>query len=362
MAAEREHRRDVVWTAYLVCAVAFATLLLFVDGHYPYEHVTRIVAGTERRPFVFRILMPYLIAGSAHAGDALGFAVSGGPVGELLGEMGVKADHQPICFWTWTWGVATTWATLIATRATFLRCFAAPALAGSLVPLIYLVLARALYADAFWIYDLAAPLMWLLGVELVRRRQLWPLLGLCMVGTLNKETIALVAGVHALSCWRDGRKRMALWSGALLIAGCVLVRLLSMALLDHGRPHTAMDNNLRHHLMDNLKVLASSELLLDPKFVVVLAAGALLLLRGIGRRPPILQNVMAILPIYVVLWLYGGRWWEVRVFNELLPFCSMLLCVNVLEVIRERPVEARAAAPMGADPPEVDGDGRLPDA
>lgn len=50
---------------------------------------------------------------------------------------------------------------------------------------------------------------------------------------------------------------------------------------------------------------------------------------------------MTILPLYVLLWLRAGLWWEIRIFNELLPYLCMLIYVNVLEMVTEKTIEPR---------------------
>jgi hypothetical protein len=333
-------RSDVVWSIYLVLAVIGVFVVLVVDGHYPYEHTAAIIDGSIERPFRYRILVPYLIEATVRVGRGLGLHLTSTGLGHFLQhDFGIRTAHVELALWSAVWGVLLTWATLGLARKMFSECFAVSPLAAFFMPIVYWPFTRALNQDTFWIYDFAAPLFWMIGVRLVMLRKHLAFLAFCAVGVLDKETIALVAVVQFCVLYREGRLRQALVLFGAAVLVVVLVRAVSMVLQDGGRPFSDDDNLMRNFIERNVVQVFRNPMLRSPAFLISFMAGLVLVLRGIRRRPTILQNVMVTVPIYTALWFRGGYFLEIRVFNELLPFLIMLAYVNALELITERHIE-----------------------
>jgi hypothetical protein len=143
---------------------------------------------------------------------------------------------------------------------------------------------------------------------LARDRDLW-LIPLVLVGTLNRETTAMIPAVYLLARWRDRPAREVAWRTGILAASWAVVYFGLMRIYGWREPYTET-------IMWPRNVASAF-----PTLQVVLVYGAIWVLAALGakRAPTIPRRALWLVPPYIGLHYVVAMVNEVRLFLPLAP-------------------------------------------
>ncbi len=143
---------------------------------------------------------------------------------------------------------------------------------------------------------------------LARGRDLW-LLPLVLVGTLNRETTAMIPAVYLLARWREQPARQVIWRTALLAACWAAVYFGLVALY-----------RWRAYYCETVMWPRNTAAFL-PTLQVIMVYGALWVLAVLGakRGPLMLRRAIWLVPPYIALHYVIAMVNEVRLFLPLAP-------------------------------------------
>jgi len=145
-------------------------------------------------------------------------------------------------------------------------------------------------------------------LALARGRDLW-LLPLVFVGTLNRETTAMIPALYLLAKWGQEPPRRLAWRTALLAASWAAVYFGLVALY-----------TWRAYYCDKI-MWPRNAASLFPTIQIIMVYGALWVLAALGARegPPMLRRAIWLVPPYIGLHYMVAMVNEVRLFLPLAP-------------------------------------------
>jgi hypothetical protein len=293
-----------------------------------------MVYGRAPQPFASRVLVPWLIRSAV--------AVTP-PTARTQIEESVRRsltnDGKPVWLYQYPFEftIAKNYLLLFAIGFAFSLWWLArltldvPAPASDVIPIITLFALPGFYGYGSMLYDLPALCLFTLGLALIaaRRFRLYALVFTACV--VNKETALLLALVWAVSEARKLKLRQ-LALGVYLQVGFWLV--VRGALFWYFRNNPGEPIAL--HLFRNAQVLAvpgnwflfrpvTEWLVLPRGFNVFYVLGFIASLFALKRAPQFQKDAYgAVLPIFVLTWLFGNVD-EMRVYYELLPIVALVL-------------------------------------
>ncbi len=143
---------------------------------------------------------------------------------------------------------------------------------------------------------------------LARERDLW-LIPLVLIGTLNRETSALIPAVYFLSRWRERPAKELAWRTAVLVAAWALVY-FGMIAVYGWRPYYCDTVMWPQNIQS-----------VYPTLQLVLVYGAIWVLAALGARqaPAMLRRTIWLVPPYIALHYVVALVNEVRLFLPLAP-------------------------------------------
>ncbi len=281
--------------------------------------IEKFVGVAANKPFVYRVLMPYLLGVVAGLND----------IGDL------KMADVPL-------RILVLFGTMLMLRR-WLRHFVDPLLADIGPLLLGVILPWSFYF--YWPYDFSGILLWTAClVALVEgRRPLYLLL--FALGTLNRETTFFLIGIFAATQWEGlGRRRTLQYVGA----QAAIWSAIFVALRIFIRP--AAGDPVEIQFMDNLVYLTRGYGLGPFEHWMRLLSGLgffwLLAPWHWSRKSLFLRRACWILPAYLLVMLVVARLVETRVWYEWIPIVLALSGQSLMEFARrERKQAALTEAP-----------------
>ena len=276
--------------------------------------IDMMVDGTAEAPFAHRILMPWVLRTLCRVNEV------GDPV---LADLGVR--------------IFILYGLMVLLRR-WMRHFVAPALAD-LSPLLLGIILPGTF-DWYWPYDFAGFFFWTACLLALLERRHWVYLLCFTVGSLNRETTALLIGIFAVTQWEAlGRRRTLLWAAGQGVVFAAIA--LSIRLLVH--PHGG--EFVEVHLLENLWFMAGQNGLgLFENWMTMLSAFGFLWILAPWRwhrKSFFLRRACWLLPVAAVANLVLGRLAEPRLWNEWLPIVMALAAQTVAQFVTEEQLAPR---------------------
>ena len=311
-------------TGHIATGVITVVLATWVTGIFvtqskvntnPLAKLERLMDGTAYRPWVFRQLVPKTVALVDHVTPSYYSAV-----------ISYALLHHPVPFkWLKTMEVAPAMAydVAVAVVISFLcllgyafllhRTAALLFPEDPIIPIVAVVLAFValpphLFVGYFYDFPVllfAAAMIYFLG----RRQYLWYLVAFGLA-CLNKETAVLFVLVFVLEARHDERKRFWRYLALNVALGGLILTL--QRVIYRNNPGSALESSLGYQ-MQNMTSLYSWERL-GTVFVIFL----LVAVRS-SEKPLLLKRALWLLVPFFVLFMWGGRPNEFRVFYEVHP-------------------------------------------
>ncbi len=179
-------------------------------------------------------------------------------------------------------------------------------------------------AGAHFVYDPPALFFAAAALLAMRLGRVHALTVLLALGTLNKETMALVLLAYLLPRFRESMGER--WRFHLAVQSLVVVaaRGLAVALSSPASAEAATNNYLRNYFIENLAGFARDPFLLSYSRTAALIFFVLLVFAGLGRKPALLRQAFPIVLPFLALAAWGSLWGEIRVFYELYPLVFLM--------------------------------------
>jgi hypothetical protein len=302
--------------------------------------VPDMVYGRAHRPFVQRTLVPSAIRAirSGLPRSTLGAirrTVSGPPL-YLPRKLGILG-WEPAFITEYAIAVVMHFALLaafpFALRRLFQALYGAPG-HSYIAPLLATLLLPWFFFDrgTHYLYDFSTLLLFTLALAFLAEERLGPYYLVLVLGTVNKETAALLILVFATTCWERLPRRLFVRHvvAQLVIVGSVLGALNRVF---SGNPGGAVE----WHLVKNLRLMETVPSLSS---LLALMSATLLVFVRLGDKPTFLKRALIVLPPLVVSYLCLGIYGEIRVFYEAYPILFLLAFDNASAALG-RPLTAR---------------------
>lgn len=195
-------------------------------------------------------------------------------------------------------------------------------------------------------WSLLEPGLWTLGLLLIMRERLWALLGVTFLATLNRETgIFLPLLWGAIKVW-DGKgwHRKNGWTFLALLVVSLMTLLGVGWVQGSGDPlHTPGELFLRNVSGPNLgRALLNGTLFLG--------AFWLFAVRGYRNSPEEIRRSAWVIPLYLLVVLVWGVWYEVRLLMPLYPIL-VPMALAIFQPRRMAGVSSRGVGEEGIEPP-----------
>lgn len=291
----------------LLLAFALAVFSLYiklVTWDEPRAGFEQIVNGTAYKPFVYRVLIPWLIRAAG-----------------LIAPVSRRFYAIIIMFLCFIGFIAVIyrlslhyWASI---NIAYLNSFACVLM---LIPL--------MISDNH-VYDMSTLLLSSLALLTMTKRNWRWYLAIFVLGCLNKETFLLFAAVFAI-CFLGILERRTWFR--LLFAQMGIYTVIRLFIM-----HVFRDNPggmLEFHLQQNLLAVYKLPWLIAIYFAIFLMAGILVFVNW-KEKPAFLRRSFLILAIPLgVLYLFFGRLIEIRVFYEAYPAFFLLAIPTLAEVFK----------------------------
>ena len=312
----RRSRLDPRWPLYVVYfgqSWVIARIYWRLTLQLETATIWDMVGGVARAPFQYRILMPWIMG--------LISRVTGVDDVVLI-DVGLRT--------------LVMFGVMVLTRR-WLRHFVHPVLADVGPLLLGTVLLGTLYW--YWPYDFSGILLWTAAlVALVERRYALYLL-LFVIGTVNRETTALLVGIFLTTQWETlGARRALRWAGLqVALFAAIYIGLHALIRPDSG-------GAIELHWLENIGfLLGQNHISAFENWMSLLAAVGFLWLLASWRprtKSSFLIRSCWILPVHAVIIFVTGRLAEPRLWSEWVPVVMALAGQNLMELTRseqERP-------------------------
>jgi hypothetical protein len=261
--------------------------------------LSRLVDGTADRPFVYRILMPFLIRVAIQI-----FPMPATVYASLLIYFSLLGFV--ICIRSFS---ALYWESVMIVDAI-----------GVVAPIMLLPL-------MLWnrhVYDFSTLFLFSLGLKLMAQAKWRSFFLVFILNCLNRETAALLALVFFICFWHRFRDIL-FWK--LLLLQMVVYSGIRFAIMwkFQNNPGGIVENHFRLHLF---------ALQMEPLLVLIhVLFGFLLLILAVWdwKKKPFFprQAALGIVPVLSVLYLFWGIPFEIRVFYEAYPLILLLVLPTI---------------------------------
>ena len=343
---ERSVGRTLVYVLLLLViygAAANFTLVEFIRypglnsaerGFFGENFYGDMLYGTAPRPYVGRVLVPWLVRGAvaitppaarASLARTLGTTLAVTPGMEPFARLGYEFTLTRLLLFGFLLGFALALRRLAQVTVGFTGA------ARDALPVVALFLLPALYGYSSQLYDFPALCLFTMGLLFLAEGRDVLYFATFAVATVNKETAILLALVWLLvRAGKAGRGRLV--GGLLLQCGIWLAIRGGIALLYHGN----QGGDVAWRLGRNIAILASPATYLSFRAVgnwlvlpgglsivyLPLLAWALVALRG---SPPFLRQAFWIaVPLAIAALLFGNID-EMRIYYEFVPVLLLVL-------------------------------------
>ncbi len=299
---------------------------------------TGMITGDAHRPFVTRVFLPWLTRGitalfpaSVHEA-AKTLATSSDFMGSLLGEYNAPSDFALEALISLGLQLLCVQGFAFAFRGLFRKVYKTPALISELTTLVVLLgLAPMLFLG--YLYDLPNLFLSTLGLYCIAAKLKRCYFLVLALAVLNKET-AIVLAVPAILLFWDLQypsfKKVSF--GTLAQLGIFLTLRVPVSLLYRNNPGGFFEAHLADHI----------EMFRDYPVIgiisILIAAGMILLVFHKWRQKPAVA-VLGAAPglLLLVLFMFGGIAFEIRVFYEV--YAAGFLCIISTLMARKMPLE-----------------------
>ncbi|MBC7235327.1 MAG: hypothetical protein H5T69_05755 [Chloroflexi bacterium] len=286
--------------------------------------VLDVVFGRAHRPFVYRVLVPWLVRlllALLPEGIERWFStdiyVAFPLVGQMMDFLSWEREYLPVY-------LAIVFLTYIAIIGFMLSLrwiadqnYRMPRYLLDALPFFSLLILPVFFKrGTHFLYDMPALFLFTLGLACLRAEKHRWYYTVYILGLLNKETMLLLGLVFVL--WHRGRKdRRSLW-------GHAGVHLFLFALIKGGLALLYRDNpgaQAEFRLGENLIFYTYPYW-----FTTVASVVAVVLLIGHRwqEKPLFLRQALWLVPPFLLLYLVMGSWGEIRVFYELFAVLFLL--------------------------------------
>ena len=334
---------QVAWFTIIVLAVlAIFLFFVFFSGVNSNTRASfaDVMTGEAHRPFVTRVLVPWLTRGIAAMmpesihGGAESLLGSGGPIGTLLTEYGSPPGFALEAIISLGLQLLSVWGFALAFRGLFSTVYKVQTLVSNLMTLVALLgLTPMLFFG--YIYDLPNLFLSTLALFCIaaqRKSAYWAAFTLAV---FNKETAVVLMVPAVLLFWvfpRPSLRKVIVGTAAQ--AGIYLAIRLPLLWLYRNNPGVIFENHLQDHI----------DMVIDYPVLgiisIFLAAGMLLLVFGSWQKKPA-AAVLGALPglLFLVLFLLSGIAFEIRIFYEV--YVAGFLCILYSLLARKASLESQ---------------------
>ncbi len=321
-----------------ILALTIASLLVFafflrfsrINGGYR-STLAGMLDGTAYRPFVTRVLIPWLTAGMqalipSSLQTAIGdWAAHNSRAAFILHQYRAPSGLEVGALISLLWQYLSLLGYYFAFRGLLQKVFKVPAKTASILTILSSIGLLPLMFFGY-IYDLPSLFLCTLALYAVaaNRRTLYFII--YFLALLNKET-AVVLTIPSLLLFWDARRPAfsRVLKGVLLQILLFLVVRIPLAVLYRNNPGMLME----FHLMDHLKGIIRHPLY--GIAVLVLFACLLVLLLHQWRQKPALVNLGVISGLVLfVMFLIGGMPMEFRIFYEVIAAVMLSIMYTLL--------------------------------
>jgi len=312
------------------------------DRGSPYRRAMQLTYEPEqdRRPFVYRVLTPYLVKTGAYllAGDRDSarrelFVEKSPYLRRLAARLNVERLRTPELVMFLAIHFVSLFGFALSVRYLLGQLWNTSRGIVDVGPAVALLCLLPLCSMARYVYDL--PQLFLFSAALAAlagHRWGWFYLA-CILGFLNKETTCLISVGFAAYLWDQWpRKKLALHLGLQLALFGVL-RVIIVAVRDPGTALTAMDNDLPNYLVSNLISLWQSSAWFSYSELIVVLIVAVMLFRKFLEKPLFLRRTALMFIPFFAAYLRGSLWGEVRVFLELYSIGFLFAFQNLAQLL-----------------------------
>jgi|GEM_PF-973778 len=332
-AARAEEARSRAWLVALTLAAAYAVARVTFNVETIHASLAEFTAGEARRPFQYRALVPWVVAGLRHLP-----ALSDVSLWTLYGAVEVVA-----AFGVWAATASLAGALLgrpAAGRVAALAVF---------VPLALNLVPAWRHNNLFFPYDTASVAFFALGLSLLVRERLGWYYLVFAVATLNRETSCFLAMAYLALAWG----RVPMTRAAAHVAAQAALWLALKAGLWVVFQHTEA---IGFGVFVGTLAMTGRVLTAVPGVVyalVVPLGGAATVAWLLRRRvaDDRLRRLAWIVPPFLVGMALVGEVMEVRIYSELIPMVTLSLVVALRAVAREASTNASsvpASSPVPA--------------
>lgn len=323
------------WLGKLVywCFIAgLAGLLLIyfcrvsgVGGHGPAK-IERLLAGRADRPYIYRALLPVAANLLSPLLDPRLAARIGAVAERALGENfflrrfdGAEYPSQAVLILVMMYLSLVGFGAVAFQFLADLGYFPWVRYLGAVA----LLLGTALFMQFGYIYDFTTLFMFSLGLLLMFRLQWGAYMVVFALGTLNKETTIFLSLICVLYYWHRLSRRRLLGLLSIQLAMYGLVQGMLRFVYRQNPGSAAL-----WHYPD--QVAAIKALALSDPFRLILMSLILMMVAALivyrwSQKPRILRTGLAVLPMFLVLFMLWGYPNEIRVMLEVYPIVAILV-------------------------------------
>ena len=299
-----------------------------------------VMTGEAHRPFVTRVLVPWLTRGIAAMmpefihGGAESLLGSGGPIGTLLAEYGSPPGFVLEAIISLGLQLLSVLGFAFAFRGLFNNVYKVQPLVSNLMTLVALLgLTPMLFFG--YIYDLPNLFLTTLALFCIAAQRKTAYWAVFTLAVFNKETAVVLVVPAVLLFWDFPRPSLRkIIIGAAAQVGIFLAIRIPLGLLFRNNPGEAFEN----HLLDHIDMFMDYPVL--GVISIFVAIGMLLLVFGSWQKKPAVA-VLGALPglLFVVLFLLSGIAFEIRIFYEV--YAAGFLCILYSLLARKAPLESQ---------------------
>ena len=308
-----------LYGVYLGAAWTITRIYWHTTQQLDVANLARFGAGTAEAPFAYRVLMPWTLRG---------LSALNGTNDLVLTDIGLR--------------VLVLFGLMLLLRR-WMRHFVPPVLADT-SPLLLGVLLPGAF-DWYWPYDFAGILFWTACLLALVERRYKLFFALLVLGAFNRETIAFLVGIFAVTQWHTlGPRRTLLGSAAQL--GAVLAVLVGLRLVVH--PHGGQPVEI--HFAENLLFLVGANHTgLFENWMLLLSTLGFTWMLAIWHwraKSLFLRRACYLVPAAALATLVAGRVAEVRIWTEWIPIALALAGQTLMEFSASEQEPRRELAPQ----------------